>query len=650
MGIIENLAQILNARYGRDVRQAIHDSIEEGYNIAVQAEGAATSAQNSAAASANAAAGSSAAALQSAQDAAASAAQAMSGTPEGYAALVDKVYSIYKQTASSFALLGTAEGSALARKIYGMSTQDGTPTPTSPVEIKSAKADFKVKNKNLITYLYYGNSYSDGVSFTKNDDGTITISGSSTYARYLNLTPDNFNQVLEKGTYKLKINPVNAGVKLNVQIDSTTGTLYQSITGEISFTLNERHPYKAFLSVPANTSVTSQKFEPILTIGGVTDLTFEKGQSVQQSTDITLRAIETTYANPKYNLLRDGHYYVADTLDWSEDEGFVVTRRVGHFTPTQAVTFIDRGTNKEIQVTVPKPFYGSTTFMCNRFHNQGASAVDGNMYLMNVENSNPVARLFIDTTAITSIDTGTTWLANNPTVIDFCLDTPYTEHITAEQALSLLSLKTYDVATSIDATGDVAPIVDLEFSKDENTALALSGHNEGFKAQERENLYGVKNLLPYPWRITTNVTNGITFTDNGDGTFNISGTASAGTANDFVSSSYSDSWIYLKNGTYKWVSNQIYDADVFNLNMDVYHSDGTHKNIKINETFTAKDGDYIKTMTMWVGNGKTVRTATNVTMMLCLASIQSDEYEQYAMSNYELTKKVQELQAAIDAM
>ena len=69
MGIVENLAKILSSRYGRDVRQAIHDSIEEGYNIATDAKTAAITAQDSASNSAIAANNSKVAAAGSAAEA-----------------------------------------------------------------------------------------------------------------------------------------------------------------------------------------------------------------------------------------------------------------------------------------------------------------------------------------------------------------------------------------------------------------------------------------------------------------------------------------------------------------------------------------------------------------------------------------------------
>ena len=58
-----------------------------------------------------------------------------------------------------------------------------------------------------------------------------------------------------------------------------------------------------------------------------------------------------------------------------------------------------------------------------------------------------------------------------------------------------------------------------------------------------------KNLNPYPYKDTTKTKNGITFTDNGDGTINVNGTASSTTYFDMTSNG-STKGIKLKAGTY----------------------------------------------------------------------------------------------------
>lgn len=71
-------------------------------------------------------------------------------------------------------------------------------------------------------------------------------------------------------------------------------------------------------------------------------------------------------------------------------------------------------------------------------------------------------------------------IANNPVEVYGVLKTPTTEPITPEQAQALLSLKTYNEATSIMPLGEVAPITELEYTKDRNTAVAFTGYNKAF--------------------------------------------------------------------------------------------------------------------------------------------------------------------------
>ena len=68
--------------------------------------------------------------------------------------------------------------------VYGKSTQDGTPTPDSPVPIVSAgdsgSVAVKVTGKNLLNSALMNPTFSDkGLSAKKNSDGSYTISGTS---------------------------------------------------------------------------------------------------------------------------------------------------------------------------------------------------------------------------------------------------------------------------------------------------------------------------------------------------------------------------------------------------------------------------------------------------------------------------------------
>ena len=332
MGIEQYLQQILSARYGKDVRQSIHDSIYEINETAKKAEYDASTAPESAKAYAQAALASEQAAEDYKTAAEQAAQQAMSGTPEGYADLVAKVNSIYRQTATSYNVVGTSEGSVLAHTIYGMSVQDGTPTPSVPVEIKSAKADFKCVGKNLIPYPYSDGTSktSNGITYTVNDDGSITANGTATGESIFVLRQGgaSLNSTANIKVYtnkKLVLSGCPSGGSPNnymIQLSLTNGTnIWASTWGD-------RGEGKTFSFIPSvgyynigiirvviasGQTVNNLVFKPMLTLEDA-DQTYELYKHTDVTTNLTLRAIEVS-STDNYNLVRDGKYYIADTVD-----------------------------------------------------------------------------------------------------------------------------------------------------------------------------------------------------------------------------------------------------------------------------------------------------------------------------------------------
>ena len=494
MGIEQYLQQILSARYGKDVRQSIHDSIYEINETAKKAEYDASTAPESAKAYAQAALASEQAAEDYKTAAEQAAQQAMSGTPEGYADLVAKVNSIYRQTATSYNVVGTSEGSALARTIYGMSVQDGTPTPSVPVEIKSAKADFRCTGKNLIPYPYYRQSgySSQGMTGTYGDDGIITINkeaGSATahfnlYAGYKLLIPNT--------RYKLSMsleNTNSASVYISVNnIDIAAIRNKASGNYEYAFTTPNELLGQTSMGIyfGADDVETNCKVKVMLTLADV-DQTYEVNKHKDIITDLNLRAIEVA-STDDYTYVRDGKYYIADTLDWSEDRGYEITRRIKEITINNipSIGSLPRYGMISTNTINPNEFKlpSSQNIRPNAVMTHFATATiqellnnDGRFYF----NPTSGGHVFIRNDNMTSLADWNAWLSENTVVFQGILITPTTESITSEQAQALLSLKTYDEATSISATGDIEPSLNLEYSKDRNTALALTGHNLAHK-------------------------------------------------------------------------------------------------------------------------------------------------------------------------
>lgn len=568
---------------------------------------------------------------------------------------------VYHATGDYLELTDTSDGNALAKTIYGMSKQDGTPTPSDPVDIVDAKADFKVVGKNLLAYPWANTTKTDsGVVFTDNGDGSITANGENTtnnnanFWFYSPLSGDLMG--LKTGSYKLVTEVLDGSFTMNGQsaIIQTAISYYQGTTWKYQSTNNSQNlatfqidessdvynRIGVVLSIPKNGGkATNLKLKISIVQADVEDTSFESYHSTQIMTDLSLRAIEVT-SSDKYNLEVDGHYYVADSLDWSEDRGFELNKRIG----SVDLGDFDYGilpSYNAFQTEIPnilndnytKPMAISDAFVY--FTGSMSQIANGQMRL----NQNSANLLNLCCTETSDASQFKTFVTGKK--LNYILAVPYTEKITAEQAMGLLSLKTYDTASSIYGISDVKPIIELHYAKSETVARALSGHNEGFKAQELENLYGVKNLLIYPFSETTKTVSGITYTDNGNGSLTMSGTASAQTYFTFIARTSEK--LYLRKGHYvlsgikaPWYINVLKPDNTVIATNNGQQVDSLE--------FDIKENTYIGIATA-ISNNTVFTTPITVKPLLRLSSIQSDSFEPYAKSNRELTEDIQTLDA-----
>ncbi len=82
-------------------------------------------------------------------------------------------------------------------KLYGKSTQDGIPAVDAPVDIVSAgdggTIEVRITGKNMIPYPYVDTTKTaNGVTFTDNGDGSVTVKGTATAAVYFALSKVNY--------------------------------------------------------------------------------------------------------------------------------------------------------------------------------------------------------------------------------------------------------------------------------------------------------------------------------------------------------------------------------------------------------------------------------------------------------------------------
>ena len=132
------------------------------------------------------------------------------------------------------------------------------------------------------------------------------------------------------------------------------------------------------------------------------------------------------------------------------------------------------------------------------------------------------------------------------------------------------------------------------------------------------------NLLPTNKYISTTTINGVTFTNNGDGTFNISGTA---TANKTIEIIPANNFQLEQGQAYYLYSSVPYNANTFNLSIAMTDN-GSLKFMTANSTYTPIAQPTQERLGIYIPNGTTVN-ATNVKLMLAKGNTAPSQYEPY---------------------
>lgn len=150
---------------------------------------------------------------------------------------------------------------------------------------------------------------------------------------------------------------------------------------------------------------------------------------------------------------------------------------------------------------------------------------------------------------------------------------------------------------------------------------------------------GAKNLLPYPYTHTTKTDSGITFTDNGDGTITADGTASADVKFYcmYRLNSLEVGKKYILSGCPSGGSDNTYRLAYTN------NTDYAYKDFGEGVEITGFASTYTdRSVIIWIKSGVTVNNLV-FKPMIRLASDPDDTYVPYAMTNRELTEKVESI-------
>lgn len=352
-------------------------------------------------------------------------------------------------------------------EIYGNSVQDGTPSVDSPVEIQSVgdlvtdtesahygKYDLPitVTGKNLLKYPYYWTSrVRSGIMFTVNEDGTITLSGTTTLT---DTAIDDFTLAYEtkikNGTYTVSGCPKGGAVykyRIFLHIrDSSGNSRYISDLGNgVTFTVTDTSTMTVSIRIGAEIgTVNNLVFAPQIELGSTTT-EYEPYKGSQ-----------TTHIYLDEPLRKVGDY--ADYIDFKNQK---VVRNAAEVTLNGSETWSQTADTSEgvyQGFALPNSAYNipmGNNLACfsNKFpYLSLSSAAEKNTIKMQ-KNSAYTLRIIIGAEYVPDLELSTfkTWLSTNNVKIVYPLAAP------TEESIALPALKTFKGKSIISADTTVLP-------------------------------------------------------------------------------------------------------------------------------------------------------------------------------------------------
>ena len=223
--------------------------------------------------------------------------------------------------------------------LYGKTTQNGTPTPENPVELVSVgddgSVDVTICGKNLIKPTGNASFVSNGITYTKNADGSVSVSGtasSNTYYIYKEKFP--------AGTYIVSGAPSGSKVgELDMYVNAKDIETGASIKGSIArdaddakhlqqFTLEQYCLLECVMRVGSGKTVDAI-FYPMIRPASIADNTYEPYKEAQTFPVFTHNNLMGIPVSSGGNYTdENGQQWICDEIDFARG---VYVKRVHEF-------------------------------------------------------------------------------------------------------------------------------------------------------------------------------------------------------------------------------------------------------------------------------------------------------------------------------
>lgn len=327
--------------------------------------------------------------------------------------------------------------------MYGKSTQSGTPSPETPVEIVSAGQSGQIKidvlGGNLLDLSQGKSGTGEGVTYTKNPDGSYIVTGTATgkygnvwflggYSVDPNLQEEKVLFTLKQGTYTLKDCKLFSNKKA-LQNTFTVDSDFK-VTGIRNFDQVVGRTYNDVLYPMLNVGSSALPFE-----------SYKQPQTIILTTPNGLSGIPVSGDDYTY-IDSAGQKWIADTIEYRKDGKCVRVQRVKKEVFTNASDYSDKEKCMSIYSSEVLSTGQRVKCISDRFVYKSPPEKDeGTIFAFG-----SVIRLY---KIFSGIDEANEWLTKNPVTVIYPLANHIETPLTPEEIAAFKVLHTNEPTTTI---------------------------------------------------------------------------------------------------------------------------------------------------------------------------------------------------------
>lgn len=357
-------------------------------------------------------------------------------------------------------------GRLLKLTAYGNSVQDGTPTPESPVEIKSvARIGATIAERNILPTKAAETATSNGITFTRNANGTITISGTATADAYFTVCSSTYDFVVIQPNMDLQsglIGNMDEHISIQHRKNGSGGAnviANASTTPTTTTTTTSNYPAKLHSRIlVASGATVNATVYPYLVLGSET---FTDNPAYSSTTPLTL--VDSEGVAHELRSLPDG---TKDELVINADGSGTLTENIKHCVyDTADGGWVDGSVTGQIR-HARGDMESYIAWVTSKRSNGVPTVVGGSGVISSTVDQLVVANSGKTAAEFVSAMNGT------PLVIDYVAKAPRTYHIPAINMPSLPDLVSNAWISATDADGvPIACECGIEYRRDINKVI-----------------------------------------------------------------------------------------------------------------------------------------------------------------------------------